>query len=270
MNEPNRDRGPLRWIAILLSCIGFYLYLFSSASISLGVFLLIQLLAGVLFTLTSASSSAEIKVAEHKVVQPYKKRVARSSSGGTQRKRRATKKSKEPAMAQHTRQAVRNAGRNPGKAPVRLIDIGLFAYFDNENEPRVFREDEIPDNTLAIQPFAIFHLDEKAFGPICFEILDDDMELRFREEEMHQFEVGTNYTYTQNYLSSLQDGLRQDRWCLQLHSGDHTIAIHYFDWFEVPDFKMGADGEINAEDLNEFIESQVREDLSLEQLMRTQ
>ena len=263
MNES--QLGPMRWGAILVACLGFYLYLFSETQISLGLFLLIQLLAGFLFTRSGTKASS---TEEHKTAKPARKRRARSARN-TRRNKKAAKKSARQVMAQHTRQAVQNAGRNPEESPVRLVDIGLFVYFEDVREPRVFRELDIPDNAVAIQPFAIFHLDEKAYGPICFEIYNSAMDLRFREEQEQQLEVGNNYIFTRNYLSQLAEFSREDRWSLQLHAGEHTIAIHYFDWFEAPDFKMAADGEINTGDLRDFMEAEMPEEISLEQLIRT-
>ena len=262
MNDSRRSR--LRIFAVVVACIGFYLYLASNTGTSFETFLLFQFAAGYLYYY-AGRRSATARARREAFSQNRRNATARTTR--TAPRAGKTTKNEKREIAKHTHTAVRNAGRNPEDSPVRLLDIGLLVYFEQSSEPSVYRIRDIPEQAEAIRPFAIFHLSEKAYGPIRFEIYDHTMRLLFRDEEEHQFEIGKNYRTTRYYFR-LRDELEfHDRWCLQLFSGDHAIAFHYFEWYTHLDIKIAADGEVSAEDRESFMESEVLEEISLDQLI---
>lgn len=266
----------LRAIAVFLALTGFFLYLGSSPAISLTAFIFIELLAVFLFM--GGEESAKTGQASRE--QRRRARTsARSSARARNDKRPRRAKSAAPArrprqrstaadIRKHTLQAVRNTGRDPEDSPVRLLDIGLLVYFEGASDPTVYRSRDIPEQARAIRPFAIFFLNEKAHGPIGFEIYDGRESLLFREEEDHQFKAGKNPCFSKRYLRLLADHEKNDRWQLRLYCDNFEIAHHYFEWWLYQEIQLAADGEVSDIERRSFMESEeLGDDISLDQLL---
>ena len=260
-----------RKVAIFLAAIGFFLYISGDMGISIGGFLVFELIAGFLFLYSSNRNSIWTATTRERIQRRTRRRTRSTARAkALQKPVHSQKRIAKQTIAKHTLNAVKNAGRNPDESPVRLLDIGLLVYFEGASEPTVYRTRNIPEQAQALRPYAIFHLSERAYGPIRFEIYDTALQLLFRDEEEHQFEAGKNYRTTRYYLRLLDEFDISDRWCLRMFSGEHAIAYHFFDWRMHIEFNIAADGEVSIADRENYMESEVlEEEISLDQLINT-
>ena len=247
----------MRWLSVLLFFWAFYAY--SRLDWTGWVFWLLFAIAVWLFY-KGGNKRRQAKLDEDSeaisAISASRNRLSSSSAKTTTHKRAINRE-----IVEHARMAVRHAGRDPDETPVRLTDIGLLVYLDGD--PFRYRMRDIPEQAQALQPFAIFHLQEKAYGPIRFDIYNDDDRLLYRLEEEHQLKPGRNILVTPTRLPIDEDLATQGRWCLQLHSEHHPIATHYFEWYHEAEFDLGADGEVK-----DFKQSEdpLEEEITLEDL----
>ena len=266
-----RSKLSIRSLALLLACAGFFLYISGEQGFTIGAFLLVELAAGFLLLYGGNRNSSRAATSAQRARRRARARISSTTRTKTlQKQAHSQKRTAKEAIAKHTMDAVRNAGRNPDESPVRLLDIGLLVYFEGASEPTIYRVRNIPEQAQALRPYAIFHLAERAYGPIRFEIYDNEFQLLFRDEEEHQFEAGKNYRTTRYYLRLRDEFDISDRWCLRMFSGEHAIAYHYFDWQMRIEFNIAADGEVSIADRENYMESEeLEEEISLDQLIST-
>ncbi|TVR19376.1 MAG: hypothetical protein EA396_12755 [Anaerolineaceae bacterium] len=172
----------------------------------------------------------------------------------------------------HALAAVREAGMDPEHLLVLPVDIGLIAFYDDD-EPALHHTRPIPDDSDYIQPFVQLRVPQAAVGSIRFEIHDHYRQQVFVHEDVYRLERGRNLV-TPSAKVPLHDEQNNDGvWEMRVYADKRLLARHVFGWehAQAPDFerKVGEDGEINSE-LRAILAQSRLENLSVDELLAYQ
>lgn len=172
----------------------------------------------------------------------------------------------------HALAAVREAGLNPEQLQVLPVDIGLIAFYADD-EPALHHTRPIPDDSDYIQPFIQLRVPQAAVGRVRFEVNDHYRQQVFVHEDTYRLERGRNLV-TPSARVPLHDEQNSDGvWELRVYADGRLLARHVFGWEHAqdPDFerKIGEDGEINSE-LRAILAQSRLENMSMDELLAYQ
>lgn len=172
----------------------------------------------------------------------------------------------------HALAAVREAGLNPETLAVLPVDIGLIAFYGND-EPELHHTRSIPDDSDYIQPFVQLRVPHTAVGSIRFEVLDHYGQQVFVHEDRYHLERGRNLVMPSARIPVHDEQNTTGVWELCIFADNRLIARHIFGWdsAQAPNFErhIGEDGELNSE-LRAILAQSRLSDLSLDELLAHQ
>lgn len=184
----------------------------------------------------------------------------------------SSRKPQGESVFPHALAAVREAGLNPERLAVLPVDIGLIAFYGND-EPELHHTRSIPDDSDYIQPFVQLRVPHTAIGQIRFEVLDHYGQPVFVHEDRYQLERGRNLVMPSARIPLHDEQNTSGVWELCIYADNRLIARHIFGWdsAQAPNFErhIGEDGELNSE-LRAILAQSRLADLSLDELLAHQ
>lgn len=172
----------------------------------------------------------------------------------------------------HALQAVQRAGRDPYRAQVLPVDLGLLA-FRGDDEPVIHRTYPVADDSDYVQPFVQLRVPEAVVGSVRFELLDEYGELAFVHEEEYALQRGRNLVIPSTRMPVHDERLTVGRWEMRVLAGGMVLASHLFSWENSDDDEfrrhLGEDGEISSSMRAVLAENRLG-DMSLDDLLSDQ
>lgn len=174
---------------------------------------------------------------------------------------------------QHALRAVRRAGLNPNEVSVLPVNIGMLMYYQN-NEPVIYTNRAIEDDSDYIRPFVELRVPVNATGRIRFEVFNSEGEKVFERADSYQLERGRNLIASSTRLPVHEELGLNGRWELRVSADNVVLARHIFQWEDVqgapgPQHHVGEDGELSSEMRAVLAESRL-ERMSLDELLAYQ
>lgn len=216
---------------------------------------------------------------------------ANTATGSRQRRgRRTTLPERRPERRSQSRQkrppreldeaihrvattAIYRAGNDPEDMVVKPVDTGMLVYDRAANDPMVYREGRVPDDSGYVRPFAVLRTPRHAKGKVRFEMVDANGTRRFIDESEWELREGETFIYPETWLPLHNIADFDGRWKLRIFAAGVLLGVHSFRWRNTGGGAMRAmldgDGEIQ-DDLRGDLSRKRLQRLSLEELLSDQ